>query len=220
MNHSDIVGIIFDLDGVLVDSADAHYESWRRLGGELGRTITRPQFHATFGRRNGEIIPEFFGPSSETRIKQLGDRKEVIYRDLIRSDPPIAPGATKLLGDLKSLVTRIAIGSSAPIENIELIVNAAKWAKFFDAIVSAADVTKGKPDPEVFSKSCERLHLPPHRCIVVEDAAVGVQAAKAAGAHCVGIVMHGTREALRGANLVVDRLSDLSAQTLISLASS
>jgi len=218
MNHANTVGIIFDLDGVLVDSADAHYESWRRLGEELGKTITRPQFHATFGRRNGEIIPEFFGPSSESKIKQLGDRKEVIYRDLIRTHPQIAPGATKLLGDLRLLDARIAIGSSAPIENIEIIVVAANWSKFFDAIISAADVTKGKPDPQVFSKSCERLQLPPHRCVVIEDAAVGVQAAKAAGTHCVGIVMHATREALRGADLIVDRLSDLSAQTLISLA--
>lgn len=120
MSDSNTIGIIFDLDGVLVDSADAHFESWRRLGLEQSRTVSREEFQSTFGRRNSEIIPKFFGPVPEEKIRQLGDRKEAIYRDLIRADPPIVPGATKLLTDLKALGSRIAIGSSAPIENIDL----------------------------------------------------------------------------------------------------
>jgi len=121
------------------------------------------------------------------------------------------PGVMELLRALAKAGFGLAIGSSAPPENIEVVLDRLQAHALFDAVVSAADVTRGKPDPQVFLTAAARLRIPPERCVVVEDAALGVEAAKAAGMATVGFISTGrTRESLAAADLVVDRLSDLS----------
>lgn len=211
------IGVIFDMDGVLVDSADAHYESWRRLGAKTGVVISREQFRKTFGRQNKDIIPEYFGVRSEDQIKELADEKENIYRDLIRDRPPIVPGAAKLVSSLADAGFKLAVGSSAPLENIELVLDLARIRPYFKAIVSSADVKRGKPHPDVFTISCQKLGLPPKNCVVIEDAPVGVEAAKTAGTKCIAIRMEHTAPELARADLVVERLTDISARTVEDL---
>ena len=211
------IGVIFDLDGVIVDSADAHFQSWRKLGAENGVNITHQMFLGTFGRQNKDIVPIFFGPQSDEKSHRLAERKEALYRDAIRSQPPIVPGARELVRELKGAGVRLAIGSSAPPENIDLVLTLAGIADCFQAVVSAADVHHGKPDPEVYLLSCERLGLAPARCVVIEDAPVGVQAAKAAGAGCIGIAAHHSAAELAHADLVVARLSDIHLDMVLEL---
>jgi len=211
------IGVIFDVDGVLVDSARPHFESWRQLAREYGGTVTEEQFTATFGRTNRDIIPILFGEVSEARMQTLGDRKEEIYRDLIRESTPIVDGAAHLIRALHDAGVLLAVGSSGPRENVDLVLEAISARDLMSAVVSADDVTRGKPDPQVFTIACERLNLDPRRCVVVEDAPAGVAAAHAAGTRAVAVLMHHPAEAFERADCVVSRLADLSVDQLISL---
>ncbi len=217
MNARDPIGVIFDMDGVLVDSAGAHFESWRRLCEEYGILVTKERFAATFGRQSCDIIPELFGSVSTENGSALGARKEEIYRELIRGQVPAVEGAVVLVRALVSAGLSLAIGSSGPRENIDLVLSEMGIAHFFDAIVSANDVTRGKPDPQVFAIACERLKISPARCIVVEDAPTGVEAARAAGAIAVAVLIHHPREAFNGARFFASRLGDLTPRDLIRL---
>ena len=211
------IGIIFDMDGVLVDSADAHFNSWRQLAEECGRHVTEQEFAATFGRQNRDIIPLLFGDVDNDRLLDLADRKEVIYRELVRDKPPIVDGAVRLVRELSSAGARLAIGSSGPRENIDLILGAMGVSDCFSAFVSGGDVTRGKPDPQVFALAAEALELTPARCVVVEDAPVGVEAAVAAGTKTVAVLIHHPRDAFPPTDLSIAKLADVTAAAMISL---
>ena len=214
------IAVIFDMDGVLVDSAAPHFQSWQRLAEECGGTVTDEQFAETFGRQNRDIIPRLFGTVSDDRLRALADRKEEIYRDLVRENPPIVAGAVNLVRDLYASGVRLAVGSSGPRENIELILDGMRVRDCFAAVISSDDVTRGKPDPQVFVLAIDRLGVPPSRCVVVEDAPVGIAAAKAAEARAVAVLLHHSSDAFADADLRVQCLADLSAERLISLARS
>ncbi|MFQ5489829.1 MAG: HAD family hydrolase [Phycisphaerae bacterium] len=214
-----IEAVIFDLDGVLVDSAQAHHRSWQALGAELGCEVTAEQFAATFGRQNRDIVPLLFGEQTDPDgVQRLSDRKEQIYRDLIRGRVPAVPGAVELVGRCAGAGLSLAIGSSAPKENIDLVLSAMGIADFFEVVVHEGDVQRGKPDPQVFVLAAERLGVPAARCAVIEDAPSGIRAARAAGMIAVGLTSHHPAEALADAHLVVDRLEDLSPEVITGLA--
>ena len=179
--------------------------------------MTQEQFTATFGRQNRDIIPLLFGGVSEPALQELADRKECIYRDLIRADPPIVDGAIDLVVSLHEAGAQLAVGSSGPRANIELILEAMGVRHQFRVVVSGDDVSRGKPDPQVFSMACDRLGLPSRQCVVIEDAPSGVEAALAAGAHCVAVLMHHSGESLNCAHRVMEKLADLQVADLYSL---
>ncbi len=218
MHERTDVGIIFDMDGVLVDSADAHFASWRRLGEECDYRVSERQCAATFGRQNRDIIPLLFGEVDNERLLALADRKEEIYRDLVRDDPPIVDGAVRLVRELSDAGARLAIGSSAPRENIDLILAAMEVTDCFSTIVSGGDVTRGKPDPQVFTLACDALELSPSRCVVIEDAPAGIAAAVAAGTKTVAVLIHHPRDAFPPTDLSIARLGDVTTAALIALA--
>lgn len=217
MNHDLPVGVILDMDGVLIDSADAHFQSWCLLARENGTSVTHDQFKQTFGRQNQDVIPLLFGTVDDRRLCKLADRKEALYRDLIRKDPPLVEGASSLICTLHDQGARVAVGSSGPIENIQLVISALQIADRITTIVSADDVTRGKPDPQVFTLAAERLGVQPNRCVVIEDAPVGIQAARAAGMRSVGVLLYHTAEALAESDLCVTKLADLTAETVLRL---
>lgn len=211
------IGVIFDMDGVLVDSAESHFQSWKGLAEECGGTVTKEQFARTFGRQNRDIIPILFGDVHEERLKALADRKEEIYRELIRQRLPIVDGAAKLVHALHDGGVRIAVGSSAPRANIDLVLDAMGVADCVCVVVSGDDHSRGKPDPQVFEVAAERLGLTPSRCVVVEDAPVGIKAARAAGARAVAVLLYHPADAFAEADHIVPRLADLSVDELTSL---
>lgn len=217
MSEQDGVGVIFDMDGVLVDSARAHFQSWRALATENGLVVTEEEFAVTFGRQNRDIIPKIFGPVDDQRLSDLGDRKESLYRELVRDNVPVVPGAVELVQNLSSKGVHLAIGSSGPLPNLELVLDAMGVRELVKVIVSADDVTRGKPDPQVFSMACSRLGLPPSRCVVVEDAPAGVEAARRAGTRVVAVLMHHQAEAFDNPDCIVDRLADLCADQLVQM---
>ncbi|HJW69994.1 MAG TPA: HAD family phosphatase [Candidatus Binatia bacterium] len=202
--------VIFDVDGVLVDSYDAHMRSWLLMGREHGLTITEEQFASTFGQTSREIIARFWGSDlSREDAEALGARKEAIYRDLIRERFPAMDGSVELIDALADAGFRLAVGSSGPPENVELTLDCLGRASRFNAVVTGRDITRGKPDPQVFQIAAERLGLPPARCIVVEDAPVGITAARAAGMASVALVGTVAADRLGEADLVVRSLREL-----------
>jgi len=210
--------VIFDVDGVLVDSYDAHMRSWLLMGREHGLTITEEQFASTFGQTSREIIARFWGPTLDDASRDALDaRKEAIYRDLIRQHFPAMDGAVALIDALADAGFRLAVGSSGPPENVALTLERLGRADRFDAIVTGRDVTRGKPDPQVFQIAAERLRARPERCIVVEDAPVGIVAARAAGMASVALVGTVAAERLAGADLVVRSLRELDPSRLAAL---
>lgn len=210
MTHSaQAIGVIFDMDGVLVDSYAAHLESWQRLAGELGLSITDAQFDATFGRTSREIIRELFGITDPRVVAAQDDRKEAIYRRIIRGNVPLMSGTTCLLQTLFGEGCRIAVGSSGPPENVALVCESAGLERYLHAKVTGDDVTHGKPDPEVFLLSAERLGLPPSRCVVVEDAPTGVEAAHRAGMRCIALAGTYGVDALARADCIVHSLDQI-----------
>jgi len=219
---SDRLAVIFDMDGVLVDSYQAHFKSWRAVAAEEGLAITEAQFATTFGCTSREIIAALWGEGhyDDEQIAALDDKKEAAFRRIIEADFPAMPGATQLLRSLHDAGFALAVGSSGPPENIELVLDRLEARALFAAVVTGMDVTRGKPDPQVFQIASRRLGVPPARCAVVEDAPPGVAAAKAAGMTSIGFVSTGrTRRQLSDADLTITSLGELSPEIVRELIS-
>jgi beta-phosphoglucomutase len=211
--------VIFDMDGVLIDSYHAHFEAWQRLGLELGQPITEEVFVPSFGRRNIEVFRMLWGEGiSEAEVERWDEWKEVAYRQIITENFPGMDGAADLLDALKAAGFAVAIGSSGPPENVTAAIHGLRRAEIFDTIVSRDDVTHGKPHPEVFLTAAARLGLDPRQCAVVEDSLAGLEAARAAGMMAIALIGTYPREVLAPhADLVVDSLRELTPANVAEL---
>ena len=217
---SNDLAAIFDMDGVLVDSYRAHFESWRAVAVEEGLSVTEEEFATTFGRTSREIIAALWGEDRYTpdEILALDDRKEAAFRDIVRDEFPAMSGAVELLEALAGARFALAVGSSGPPANIELVLDRLGCRHLFGATITGMDVTRGKPDPQVFLLAAEGLGIEPSRCAVVEDAPAGVAAANSAGMTAIGLASTGRgRDELSDARLVVDSLNELSPATIRKL---
>jgi beta-phosphoglucomutase len=181
------------MDGTLIDSEEFHWIAWQQTMADEGITITHDQFLSTFGQRNDSIIPNWLGAnSSPERVARIGNAKEELYRHLVRTKGISAlPGVLTWLHRLHEQGWLQAIASAAPRANIEVILEALGTAHLFQGIVSAEDVHKGKPDPEVYLKAASSVGASPDRCIVVEDAVAGVEGARTAGMRSIGVSHNG-----------------------------
>ncbi len=213
--------VIFDVDGVLIDSYDAHFQSWKQLAAEQGSVLGEAEFAASFGRTSREVLQTMWPDLalSPAEVQHLEDRKELLFRELVRGKMPVMPGATALWQSLLGAGAHIAIGSSGPPANIRLVLESLDPQRTAAAVVTGADVARGKPDPEVFLLAAEKMRMAADRCVVVEDAPTGIAAAQAAGMACVGLASRGRkRSELAAAHRVVDQLAELTAADLASLA--
>lgn len=209
---------IFDVDGVLIDSYQAHFKSWQAMFAEKHVTFTEQEFRSTFGRTSHDIIKTLYGADlDDEEVRRWDDRKESLYREIIRADFPAVDGATELLDALAAGGFRLAVGSSGPPENIALTLECLGRSQLFDACVTRVDVTRGKPDPQVFQIAADRLGAAPEECVVVEDAPAGIEAANRAGMASVALTGTATRAKLSHALLVVDSLRELTPTILQEL---
>jgi beta-phosphoglucomutase family hydrolase len=203
---------IFDWDGVIIDSSRQHERSWEQLAREEKLPLPPDFFKRSFGMKNERIIPELFRWTCDSVVvSRLSNRKEELYRDLIRRDgtAPL-PGVIEWLNALHAAAIPCAIGSSTPHENIGCVIDALALRSFFQVIVAGQDVTHGKPNPEVFLIGARRLGVPPGRCVVFEDAHVGLEAARAGGMKVVGVATTHPAESLSDADRVVRRMDELT----------
>lgn len=200
--------VLWDMDGTLLDSAEHHWSTWSDAFRAEGFAITREQFDATFGRRNDDWLRDYLGATANIDvITRVSDAKEELYRTYIRTHgiEPL-PGVRRWLAALKADGWRQVVASSAPKLNIAAVLDVLGLVDAFDAIVASEDVARGKPEPDVFLMAAERVGVPPARCVVVEDAPAGIEAAHRAGMRALGV---GRSYAVLPAERVVATLDEL-----------
>jgi beta-phosphoglucomutase len=205
-----IKGAIFDLDGVLVDTAKFHYLAWRRLAKELGFNFTEADNERLKGVsrvRSLEILLEVGRVTmSDAHKEEAASRKNAWYVEYLYTldETALLPGTKDYLSLLRKNGIRIALGSAS--KNSPLILERLKIASFFDAVIDGNAVSKAKPDPEVFLKGAAALGLAPARCVVFEDALAGIEAAKTGGMKAIAV---GRPELLPGADRYINSLAEM-----------
>ena len=204
-------GAIFDWDGVIVNSAQQHEKSWERLADEEQKSLPPDHFKKGFGMKNEFIIPKLLQWTQDPgEIHRLSLRKEELYREIVKEDgiKPL-PGVTEFMAWLEENEIPRVIGSSTHRLNIETALEVIGLDGHFTALVTAEDVSHGKPDPEVFLKGAEKIGRPPEKCCVFEDAHVGIEAALAGGMKVIALETTHPRDTLEGAHLIVSRLDQI-----------
>ena len=200
--------VLWDMDGTLVNSEELHWISWRKTMAKECVVITREQFLSTFGQRNDSIVPAWLGcAATAERIGRIAEAKEELYRHLVRRvGVAPEPGVRTWLDRLQKHGWQQAIASAAPRANIDAVLEALSAELVFQSIVSAEDVHRGKPDPEVYLLAASRVGVPAERCIVVEDAGAGIEGARLAGMRSIGVSHNGKD---LHADVVVESLEQL-----------
>ncbi len=208
-------GIIFDLDGVLVDTARYHFQAWKRLADEMGINFTpddNERFKGVSRMRCMDILEELGGLNLDTVLKnELASRKNAWYRELISEMNPeeILPGVLPLLGEIKVRKIPMALGSAS--KNARTILDKVGLTGYFHTIIDGTRVSAAKPDPEVFLKAAEGMGIVPEECMVLEDAKAGIEAALRAGMTAIGV---GDAAILNNAALVFQDLSNIRLEDL------
>lgn len=190
---------VFDLNGTLVDDIRFHFQAWQALGERVGFAMDEAIFQSCNGLKNEDIFPRLLGREvGPSLLEALGREKEEHYRALYR--PHLAPlrGAVELLSVLRGRGVKLAVASSAPIENRAMVLDGLGWTETFDVVV-ANEGLRGKPEPDIFLAAAERLGIEPKGCLVFEDAVNGVVAARAAGMSVIGVTTNVPAESLRAA---------------------
>lgn len=216
------LGVLFDWDGVIIDSSRQHEESWERLALEERKTLPSDHFTVGFGKKNEWIIPNLLRWTQDgSEVRRLSLRKEALYREVVLERGLEAlPGVHVFLERLKAAGVPNCIGSSTHRENILAILGVLKFEGLFGGMVTSEDVTLGKPHPDVFLKAAAKTGVAPNRCVVFEDALAGIEAGKAGGMKVVGVATTHPAEALAGkVDRVVARLDELTVADLRALVS-
>lgn len=182
-------GVIFDMDGVLVDSGEHHRAAWHALLAELGARVDSPEFwRLTIGRPAHEAVALLLGRELEyDEAMQLAGRKRDFYRRFARRGAVAVPGVTAFVGAVARSGMACAVATSASRHDAQHVLDTLALAGHFGAVVTAEDVTRGKPDPEVYLRAAGEIGIAPRDCLVFEDAVVGVQAARRAGMRVIGV---------------------------------
>jgi beta-phosphoglucomutase family hydrolase len=211
MNLFEKRAFIFDMDGTLVDNMRFHTEAWGKMLAENGVEMNAHDFLVkTAGKTNREILPTVFGEISDERIIELGERKESLYREFFLPVRKTVEGVVEFLEEAQKLGVKMAVATAAPVANMEFILDGLDLRRFFDAITTAADIKNGKPDPEIFLKSAEKLNVEPQNCLVFEDAVGGFEAAHRAGMKSIGIATVNSIEEILRLDSIVEAHADFS----------
>ena len=220
MEGSEKWGAVFDWDGVIVDSSRLHEEAWEALAAEERRPLPPGFFLRSFGMKNEQVIEQLLGWTADPKeLERLSLRKEELFRALVRErGARLLPGARRLLEALAAAGIPRAVGSSTPRKNIEAVLAQTGLAGLFDATVCGDEVRRGKPAPDIFLEAARRLGLPPTRCVVIEDAHVGIEAARTAGMPVLAVATTHPAEKLKDADLTARSLREVGVDALRALA--
>lgn len=218
MHMTGSFGVIFDMDGVLVDSNPTHVTALRRFFREHNQNISE-EFLVTrvFGRTNKEWIADVFGSLPEETVSELAGEKEKLFREIFDPNEAIVPGLAGFLDMLKSKGIKLAVATSAPLENAEFILTKLSVKDHFNVVLDSSHVNMGKPEPDIYLKAAKALGSPPGRCIVFEDSLAGVKSAKRAGNKIIGLTTTHNPEELSDCDMVIDNFNDLTFEELAGL---
>ena len=218
MSEAHLEAVLWDMDGVIADTADYHYRAWHDVFQERGVEFSKPDFMQYFGRRHDTIIRGVLGDSLSTEeFHALSEKKQALYRRLVSQNVIPLPGALELIKSLNAHGIKTAIGSSAVPENIEVILKGLGIENSFQAIAYGTEVAEGKPSPQIFLLAAKKLGVKPAGCVVIEDAIAGVTAARRAGMKCVAVTNSHPGDKLQNADLVVDSLEKVTIPVLKGL---
>jgi beta-phosphoglucomutase family hydrolase len=218
MSEGRLEATLWDLDGVIADTGTYHCRAWQYVFRKRGVSFTEEDFRRHFGQRNDTIIRSAIGDSiSQEELDAIAREKEANYRRRVARNIKPLPGAEELIRSLRQHGIKLAIASSAPLENIRLIIRGLGIEDCFQAIVYGREVTEGKPSPQVFLLAASKLGTEPRDCLVIEDAVAGVAAAKRAGMKCLAVTNSHSRNSLKEADFIVDTLEAVSVDTLSGL---
>jgi len=212
-------GIVFDLDGVIVDSHPAHRFAWKEFLRILGKEVADGQLDFVMdGRKRDDILTHFLGPLNEAQLEQYGKMKNDLFWQAVSEVPPV-PGAFEFIERLYRAGITIAVATSASTSRSHSILSRIGLLSRFHAVVTGDEVGKGKPDPRIYRLACQRINCYPHTAVALEDAASGVRAAKGAGMKCVGIAGHKSPQHLiaAGADAILEDFLNISVSEFHAL---
>lgn len=210
------IGILWDLDGTLVDTKNLHFQSWHEAMLTVGMNLDYHLFQQNFGRNNAEIIPIYLGYTPDNNLHtQLSDIKEEIFLSLVQGRALLFDGVKNWLDYFQKQEYHQAIASSAPMKNIDALINPSQIRSYFEKIISGAQLPS-KPAPDVFLLAARELNLGPAQCIVIEDAHAGLQAGRSAGMKSIGVASSHPMNSL-DADLVIPDYSLDPAQAIKDL---
>ena len=212
------LGLLFDMDGVIADTNQFHKETIRIFCEQHGVSVTDQVLREkVFGRVNRDWIPAIFPNLTEATYEQLADEKEALFREQFAPHLEEVKGLTSFLSQMKREGVKMVVGTSAPPENADFILEGLKISSFFDAVLNSSHIKIGKPDPEIYLKSAAAIGLPPEKCIVFEDSLSGVEAGIAAGCKVIAVTTTHSREEFAHAHLVIDDFEGLNLNALQQL---
>jgi beta-phosphoglucomutase family hydrolase len=221
MSKNKLEAVLWDLDGVIADTGEYHYRAWQYVFGEKGVTFSKEDFMRHFGQRHDTIIRFALGDGLSTEeFDAVTEKKQREYRRIVAENIKALPGAIELIRSLNKNNIKTAIASSAPIENVDVIIKGLKIEDCFQAIASGMEVDEGKPSPQIFLLAAKKLGVDPGNCVVLEDAIAGVAAAKTAGMKCIAVTNSHPVDRLEKADVIVDSLEKIGIKELVKIFNS
>jgi beta-phosphoglucomutase family hydrolase len=218
MSESRLEAVLWDMDGVIADTADYHYRAWHDVFRERGVEFSKADFMRHFGQRHDTIIRFALGDKlSPAEFNAISEKKQAIYRRRVAENIVPLPGAIALIKSLKEHGVKSAIASSAVQANIDIIIRGLGIENDFQAIVFGTEVAEGKPSPQIFLLGAKKLGVKPANCVVIEDAIAGVTAARQAGMKCIAVTNSHPWKSLKNADLIVDTLEKVDIAILEAL---
>ncbi|TDH21482.1 HAD family phosphatase [Segetibacter sp. 3557_3] len=213
------IAVLFDMDGVIVDSNPYHKKAFEQFFEEHEVSLSDEELKThVYGRTNKEIMPYVFKDDYTPEKGEVwADEKEALFRDLYKSDIEPVKDLVPFLQQLRAANIKTAVGTSAPRANLDFVLDALAIREYFDALLDSTDVISGKPDPEIYLNSAQKLGIDPSACIVIEDSLAGVQAGLSAGMKVIGITTTHTPEELANTHLVIDDYEGLTVDRLLAL---
>lgn len=208
-----VQAVIFDMDGVIVDSHPVHKKAWRRFLDSQGKEVHEQDLDFILdGRKKEDILRHFLGELTTEQIDRLGHEKEMLFREEARAELRAVEGIEELLGNLSRANIKLGVASSGSDTRVQFVLRKLRLLEYFSAVVAGDAVPAGKPDPAIFRLTSQKLAVGPKEILVFEDSVSGVRAAKAAGMRCVGIAEPSRARALvdAGADHVIDQFVGLS----------
>jgi len=209
------LAVIFDMDGVIVDNMEYHKKAWGIFLKKYAPDIDVEEFSEHFGKVNKDLLKIVFQREvSDEEESRFGEEKEALYREIYAEDVAPTGGLVDFLQELRENSVKTAVASAAPKVNVDFVFEKTGLRQYFDVSIDANDVTRGKPDPEIYLKAAEKLNCPPEACLVFEDSVPGIQAGRNAGMRVIGVATSHPADKLKDTEFVIRDFTEINFETV------